>query len=101
MIRVDVDDPDGVAGVQIYFQLQNKKTFEFFEWNSLPMTYEAGRLLPHWTVDITAANVLGNAVYGEEYWLQFYFLANDKTGTPTQSDLYGTLVTYLFCTYIT
>jgi len=101
MIRIDVNDPDGVAGVQIYFQLQNKKTFEYFEWNNLPMTYETGRSLPHWIVDITGANILGNAVYGEEYWLQFYFVATDKTRAQTQSDLYQYLITYIVCPYIT
>jgi hypothetical protein len=97
MIRVDVDDPDGVAAVQIYFQLQDKDTFELLEENNLPMIYETDTSLPHWMVDIVPGNVLGSTPYDKQYWFQFYFIATDKTGAQTRSDVYQFLVTYMLC----
>ncbi len=99
-IRVIVADADQVAAVQIYYRLQNQKTGETTQWGSLSMVYHQGTFLGSWVATITPNDIPGNRGLGD-YWFQFYFLATDKTGAQTQSQLYRGLVTYQECGWIT
>jgi hypothetical protein len=99
-IRVIVADADQVAAVQIYYRLQNQKTGETTQWGSMSMVYHQGTFLGSWVATITPNDIPGNRGLGD-YWFQFYFLATDKTGAQTQSQLYRGLVTYQECGWIT
>ncbi len=86
--------------MEIYFWLTDKKSGVTMNEPSLRMTYYSGGFLGgHWQRIINSYPDIPNFSFSN-YWLQFYFLATDKTGAQTKSQTYPNLVTFSACGYL-
>ncbi|MHB1132204.1 MAG: hypothetical protein ACYC4L_07410 [Chloroflexota bacterium] len=94
-VSVPVSDPAGGTSVQLYLRLVDKSNSRAFTvWTALPME-PAGRGL--WSEVVDPLTEIPHYSSYPNAWFQFYFVATNKTGPPTQSPTYSNLVTLGAC----